>query len=299
MEDICSICHCDYESIDEKYITTCDHNFHKCCIKTWHKSGHTSCNLCPLCRSPLNIIEIEPFDSNLQITYEEFIKLDGVYVHGSYILIKMNSLNWKNLLKNMLVLITISQHQETLEHINRTKLFIKGTDMNRSFGFILEDVQFIVHKHMGNFGNIGKPKIMLSKIMLSKIDDTQFQNLKCLDKILLEITNNNSSEFSFIRKKYIRTDDEDDIDDTPITHDNAKIITSVFPFARQYDIANHAACNYEDYLRGQCCVALIPEVINVRSNTFYQLKCIDFALINGIVKNSYDKQKFSSIFGDK
>jgi hypothetical protein len=130
--------------------------------------------------------------------------------------------------------------------------------------------------------------------------DTQFQNLKCLDKILLEITNNNSNEFSFIKKKYrVEDEDDDNVDDIPTTHENAKIVTSVFPYARQYNIANKDNCNYEDYLGGRCCVALIPEVINIRNNTFYQLKCIDFALISGISKSEHDKQKFSSIFDDE
>lgn len=284
--ETCSICYCDFDEVDSLYKTGCNHNFHKNCIKTWYKSGHPSCNSCPICRSLLNLLEIEPFE-NYILTYEEFIKLNGVCVHGSYVLIKMNSPNWKDLLKNLLVLVTISQHREAIGNVNRTKLFIKGTDRNMTFGFILEDVQFMVQKHMYKLIGDAKPKIILSEI-----NDKQFQNLKHLDSILLEITNNNSNEYSFIKKRRLFDDDNFD---APITHDNAKIITNIYPFARQYDIENRVPCNYEDYHSGKCCVALIPEVTTIYNNTYYQLKCIDFALINGISFNK-SKHEFSSFF---
>lgn len=248
-----------------------------------YQCEHPSCNSCPICRSLLNLIEIEPF-SNYALTYEEFIKLDGICVHGSYILIKMNSSNWKDLLKNLLVLITISQHHEYVENVNRTKLFIKGTGRDMTFGFILEDVQFLVQKSIDKSISISKPKIVLSEI-----SDIQFQNLKHLDNILLEITNNNSNEYSLIKQKRSHDDDFDTI----ITSDNAKIITGVYPFTRQYDVANRAPCNYEDYLRGKCCIALIPEVVTIHNNTYYQLKCIDFALINGIKNNKIKNNKIN------
>lgn len=278
--ETCSICYCDFDEVDCSYKTGCKHNFHKNCIKTWYKSGHPSCNLCPICRTSLNILEIEPF-SNYVPTYEEFIKLNGIYLHGSYVLIKMNSPNWKNLLKNLLVLVTISQHQEAVGNVNRTKLFIKGTNRNMTFGFILEDVRFMVQKAMGPFVGTAKPKITLSEI-----NDIQFQNLKHLDNILLEITDNNSAEYSFIKKRYIPNDDDEDEFETAITHENAKIVASVYPFARQYNIADRTPCNYEEHRSGSCCIALIPEVTTIHNNTYYQLKCIDFALIDSM-QNRY------------
>jgi hypothetical protein len=269
--ETCSVCYCDFDVIDNSYKTACNHQFHKECIKTWYKSNHPSCRFCPICRSLLNGEEIEPFESNYVPTYEEFIKLDGVVVYGSYLLIKMNSPNWIPLLKNLLVLITISHFQELIGTINRTKLIIKGTYRDMTFGFILEDVSFVVQK-INQYNDSNS-----RKIMLQEIGETQFKNLEYLDKILLEITNNSSVEYSFIRKKYMN--EEDNLDQ--MTHADAKLIANVYPFARQYDIEHRTSCNYENYTHGKCCVALISEVIHINDNIHYSLKCIDFAVISG------------------
>ena len=47
MENTCSICLDDDYSIDESYITTCQHQFHLKCIRVWFHSNMC----CPLCRS--------------------------------------------------------------------------------------------------------------------------------------------------------------------------------------------------------------------------------------------------------
>lgn len=283
-QEICSICYCDFNRtnfVNDTHSTECNHQFHKICIKTWYESKHPSSKSCPICRSTLNFLGFELVSDNA-LSYEEFIKLDGVCIFYNYVLINMNSPNWKNLLKNLLVLITISQQNEHMKNINRTKLFIKGNNADMKFGFILNNVKFTVQKYNSVFNNVSTIK---PKFSLTEINDEQFQNLKCLDNILLKIANDDVNQYSLIKHKnphnYV-SDNIGDIQNNPIiTNNNAKIIANMHLIAKQYDILNHTECNYENYTYGECSVMLVPDIIKVNNNIHYRLTCVEFALING------------------
>lgn len=261
MENVCSICYSENDTKDQEYITNCNHFFHKMCIKAWVLSTHSNCEFCPMCRNELNTSEINLFNSNYKTIYEEFIKLDGVVIYGSFILIKMSSPNWKILLKNLLVLMKISFciNNEYTKTMNKSELHIQTDKRNMKFGFILENVKFSVY-------NIKD----LKKIKLNDINETQFNNIVILDKILLEITNNKENVHSIIKSN-----------ENFLSRENSKLTCRMSPFARQYIIETKEKCNYVEYIDGKCCVALIPELVEIKKNQYYSLKCIDLAIISG------------------
>jgi hypothetical protein len=274
MDNICSICYCENTSENEQYKPTCNHKFHKECIKAWYQSGHPSCRFCPICRLILNGNEIDPFDvSKYKLVYKEFIKLDGVFVNNNYILIKMNSPNWKSLLKNLLILVTISQHQATSGNVNNRELFIKDINKNMTFGFFLQNVRFDIQRY--NFPDQHTDQQIKPKLVLSEIDEFQFYNLVYLDRILLDITNNTSGEHSFIKSIY------NNYNNNLITSCDAEVIASAHQNIHSYNIKDKSVCNYDDYSSGLCSVVLIPEVVTVHNITWYKLKCVNFLLIHG------------------
>lgn len=294
MDDICAICWGDNETLNEQYKATCNHSFHKGCIKAWYQSGHPSFRFCPICRSILNGNEIDPFDASMyKLVYEEFIKLNGVCVNSDYILIKMNSPNWKALLKNLLILVSISRHQELTGIVNSTEFVIKGIDKNMTFGFILYGVEFKIQRY--KFSNQHKEHQIKPKILLSKIDNLQFCNLAYLDKILLDMTNNSSDEYSFIKKSYNNNNNNNN-NNNLITALNGEITASVHQSMLSRDIVNKSVCNYEEYSNGSCCVTLIPEVVKVHGIMWYRLKCIDFGLIDGIKYSEFDEMFWEKYF---
>lgn len=274
MNNICAIC-CDLNDIKEnQHLTCCNHLFHKECIKTWYISDHASCTKCPICRTLLNITNIELYDSNLISTYDEFINSDGIYLYGSYVLIKMNSSNWKNLLKNLLVLVSIS-HDMSFGVINNSKICIKNQKNDMTVGFILEDVNFFIEncKTYENHNEI--------KMMLFDINELQFEGLKYFDKMLLEITHDNDKKYSFIKKQKTTNGE---LHDSEITQNTAKILTTIVPYARTYEIDSKKCFDCAEYVKGKCCVAMVPKITLLNGKNYYRLNCIDLALISGTKK---------------
>lgn len=47
--EMCPICHCDYESGDTTSVLHCSHFFHKNCLEKWSENGDT----CPMCRKKI------------------------------------------------------------------------------------------------------------------------------------------------------------------------------------------------------------------------------------------------------
>lgn len=258
---VCSIC---YEDIDSNitnnndgHITDCKHIFHKGCIKIWYKTNHPSCDKCPICRSNLNVELIDSFNTpNFVTNFEEFSRLDGVAVFGGHILILMNSFNWKILLKNLLILTTTQNL-----NFDKTSIFIHDEQGRKlKFGFVMSDIGFTTG--------------FSTQISLYGFNDAQLENLKYLDKLLLEISNNNSIPHSILKNNEFMID-------------RIKIIANFNMSTHQYKISDCTKVDCKDYSVGRCDCILCPEIITASNRTYYILKCVQFGLIEGHKCNKF------------
>lgn len=283
----CSICCFDLDCETELYNTSCNHKFHKKCIKTWYTYNHESSHNCPMCRSLLNGSEIIQFESSYVEDIENFIRLNGVIVNYNYIIIDTDCSDWKTLLENLMVINTINV--KTLSNIHTIKRSSFKFNINGKifkFGLCIKNVLF-KKQQLNMCYNNGKPKISL------EFDKTreQYLNIKYIDDILCRLFDISDS----VLFKKIEIDGE---------RIERNMMIDMSKCSKQYKLNEDTTiseCNYENYTFGICSLMISPVVHDIENqfnfkNRNSRLECVEFALISEITQNNIFGEH---IFGKK
>jgi hypothetical protein len=255
-DHICSICLFEFDDINSTYLTTCNHTYHKECINCWCRSSSKCNKVCPLCKQNLNFDEIIEFDKLFCVSsYDEFITLHGVKVFGNTLILCLNTSDWKNVLKKLIILSCI-QSQINSFSIQRTLLTVTNNEgVEMKIVFALTNVVFnICHNEYIISNNVN--------VSLNSINDLELENLKFLDKFFLELTHNHNDQHSFL--KYTQFDD-----------DRVNILKTIVTFDTTYKPINSITKEKYDIKKikhGKCSVLVQPQQMQLNGRIFYKLK---------------------------
>lgn len=269
----CPICYFDLDVIENIYETECLHKYHHECIKMWYFGDHVSCKTCPMCRKQLhlNITDLNIGDDYVT-DIEKFIALNGVFLINDTIFIDVENSGWKDLLKNLLMLITLQNRVNSLIQFERSNLIIKYNNRNLKFGFLLNDVNY---RHISKIGESTQVKMALSNFRYF-----QFENLKHLSKIISMIAHDTQNPMSFIKKQISKNMDvNNNINIEDITSQNSVIYVKLPNFTEEMKLKNKFNGIF-NFVQGRCNLALIPSIIQLNGKTYYDLRCIDFMLLS-------------------